>query len=92
MIKNFRHKGVCSFFETGSLAGIRPSHAPRLARQLSRLNAATAPNDMNLPGWRLHRLRGHQASRWAVVVNANWRLTFEFRHGHAVNVDYEDYH
>ena len=92
MIKSFRHKGVCSFFETGSLAGIQASHAHRLARQLSRLNSAAAPNDMNLPGWRLHRLHGNQAGLFSVNVSANWRLTFEFYDGHAENVDYEDYH
>ena len=75
MIKSFRHAGLQRFFETGSKAGIQPHHAPRLARQLARLNAASAPKDMDYPGWRLHSLStGH----WSVWVNGNWRLTFYF--------------
>ena len=58
MIKSFEHKGLQAFFETGSKAGIQPHHALKLARQLARLHAAKASEDMNLPGWRLHPLQG----------------------------------
>ena len=76
MIKGFLHKGLKAFFETGSKAGIQAQHAPKLARQLARLDAAQAPEDMNLPGWRLHLLTGNLAGHWSVTVNGNWRLTF----------------
>ena len=92
MIKSFEHKGLQAFFETGSKAGIQPHHAPKLARQLARLNAAKVPEDMNLPGWRLHPLVGSLAGHYSLSVNGNWRLTFRFDGGDAVLVDYQDYH
>lgn len=92
MIKSFEHKGLQDFFETGSKAGIQPHHAPKLGRQLARLHAASAPDDMNLPGWRLHPLQGGLAGHYSVTVNGNWRLTFRFEAGDAVLVDYQDYH
>lgn len=92
MIKSFEHKGLQAFFETGTKAGIQPHHAPKLARQLARLHAANAPEDMNLPGWRLHLLQGELAGHFSVTVNGNWRLTFRFDGGDAVLVDYQDYH
>lgn len=92
MIKAFRHKGIQIFFETGSKAGIQPDHAPRLARQLRRLDEASAPKDMNLPGWKLHPLSGNLAGHYAVWVSGNWRLTFAFEGTNAVLVDYQDYH
>src|SRR6266571_8487207 len=75
MIKSFRHKGIQDFFQTGSKAGIQPSQAPRLRVQLTRLEAATSPQDMNAPGWKLHQLSGKLSGFWAVTVNGNWRLT-----------------
>lgn len=92
MIKSFEHKGLQAFFETESKAGIQPAHAPKLKRQLARLNVAAGPDDMNLPGWRLHPLKGGLAGHFAVTVNGNWRLTFRFEDGDAVLVDYQDYH
>jgi proteic killer suppression protein len=92
VIKNFKHKGIRKFYETGSHAGIQPSHASRLARQLARLNSASSPKDMNIPGWKLHELKGDLAGKWAVSVNGNWRLIFEFTDGDAQNIDYDDYH
>ena len=92
MIKSFEHKGLQAFFETGSKAGIQPHHALKLARLLARLHAAKVPEDMNLPGWRLHPLVGGLAGHYSVSVNGNWRLTFRFDGGDAVLVDYQDYH
>ncbi len=92
MIKSFRHKGVQNFFETGSKAGIQPSHSARLRIQLTRLDDATSPNDMNAPGWRLHQLCGVFEGHWAITVNGNWRLTFKFENEDAILVDYQDYH
>ena len=92
MIKSFRHKGIERFFRTGSKAGISATHAVRLRVQLTVLDAAAKPDDMNLPGWRWHPLEGALAGHWSVTVNKNWRLTYTFENGDAVLVDYQDYH
>lgn len=92
MIKTFRHRGLERFFLRGSLAGIQPKHASRLRLQLGRLDAARSPRDMDLPGWRLHPLRGDLTGRWAVWVDENWRMVFEFDGLDAISVDYLDYH
>lgn len=89
MIKSFHHAGLRRFFETGSKAGIQPHHAERLSRQLKKLDTAHTQDDMNVPGWRLHRLStGH----WSVWVNGNWRMTFIFEGEDAILIDYRDYH
>ncbi|MDR2207851.1 MAG: type II toxin-antitoxin system RelE/ParE family toxin [Azoarcus sp.] len=92
MIKHFLHKGVQTFFETGSKVGIRPDHAKKLKQQLLLLNSASSPTAMNMPGWCLHRLSHDLDGHWAVTVNGNWRLTFAFDGGDAILVDYQDYH
>ena len=92
MIKSFRHKGVVQYFKTGSKARIQAKHAERLRKQLFALDSAKVPQDMNAPGWRLHRLRGELENHWAVDVSGNWRLTFAFEGEDAVLVDYKDYH
>ena len=91
-IRTFRHKGLQRFFETGNRTGIQAKHAERLRLILGRLNVATEPRDMNLPGLGLHPLKGNQRGRWAVRVSGNWRLTFEFAGKDVEKVDYEDYH
>ena len=92
MIRSFRHRGLERFYRTGSKAGIQPKHAKRLRVQLGRLDAASDPEDMNLPGWRLHALKGELHGHWAVWVDENWRLTFRFTGPDAEIVDYQDYH
>ncbi|MCB1649955.1 MAG: type II toxin-antitoxin system RelE/ParE family toxin [Pseudomonadales bacterium] len=92
MIRSFEHKGLAKFFKSGTTAGIQAAHAPRLRLILGRLNAATSPKDMNLPGLRLHELKGNRAGIWSVTVSGNWRVTFRFTDGDAEIVDYEDYH
>jgi proteic killer suppression protein len=92
MIQSFRHKGLRKFFESGSAAGIQPHHAKRLRMLLVALDTALNIEDMNVPGFRLHHLKGSERGRWSVWVNGNWRLTFEFKDGHAYVLDYEDYH
>ena len=92
MIKSFKHKGLKQFFTTGSTAGINPEHAARLEERLQALHTSITIEDMDLPGWRLHRLKGDRAGLWSVNVSGNWRVTFEFTEGHAYVVNYEDYH
>ena len=92
MIKSISHKGLRLFFEAGRTVGIRKEHAARLQMQLIALQTANVIADMNLPGYRLHRLKGKYKSRWSIKVNKNWRLTFEFTDGDVFLLDYEDYH
>ena len=92
MIKGFAHKGLEGYFTTGSKAGIQPTHAAMLRRQIAQLGQAVAPGDMNLPSWKLHPLKGELAGHWSVWVNGNWRLIFSFEGGHATVVDYQDCH
>ena len=91
-IKGFRHKGLERFFSTGTKAGIQAKHADRLRLVLGRLNVATGPGDMNLPGLGLHELKGARAGTWAVRVSGNWRVTFVVADKDIDRVDYEDYH
>lgn len=74
------------------MSGIQANHANRLRMQLIALETAQSVEDMNIPGFRLHPLKGQLKDRWSISVNANWRLTFEFREGHVYILDYEDYH
>jgi toxin HigB-1 len=92
MIQSFRHKGLRRFYESGSAAGIQPRHAKRLRMLLTALDTAQSIEDMGIPGFRLHPLKGEERDRWSVWVNGNWRVTFEFKDGHAYVLDYEDYH
>lgn len=92
MIKSFAHAGLQRFFETGSKAGIQPHHADRLRKQLGALDHAIRPEDMAVPGWRLHPLCGDLNGHWSVSVNGQWRLTFRFEGRDAIVVDYQDYH
>ena len=91
-ILRFRHKGLERFFLRGTTAGIQAEHAQRLRLILGRLNVATEPRDMGLPGLRLHPLKGERKETWAVSVSGNWRVTFAFSGPDVIDVDYEDYH
>jgi proteic killer suppression protein len=92
VIESLRHAGIEKFFKTGSKAGIQPSHAKKLRLQLSVLDASSRPEEMNFPGWRLHKLSGDLKNHWSVTGSGNWRLTFVFEGEDAVLVDYQDYH
>jgi proteic killer suppression protein len=92
VIRTFRHRGLERFFKTGSKIGIQPAHEARLRILLTTLNLASAPQDMNRPGWDWHPLKGVLKGHWAVTVNRNWRLTFTFDGEDAILVDYQDYH
>ena len=92
MIRGFRHKGLERFFLTGSKSGIQPRHAKRLQMQLAALDTAYSIDDMKIPGYRLHRLKGRGKDQWSIWVNGNWRLTFKFDAGDVYILDYEDYH
>ena len=88
----FAHKGLRRFHDRDDVRGLNPDHVARIRRILTTLQDARAPSDMNLPGWRLHPLRGERSGRWSVRVSGNWRLVFRFENMEAVDVDLIDYH
>ena len=92
MIIKFKHKGLKKFFDSGSIAGIQSEHVIRLRRILALLETAESPDDMDLPGLRLHPIKGDRGGTWSVSVSGNWRVTFQFQGSNVTNVDYDDYH
>jgi toxin HigB-1 len=91
MIRTIRHKGLKRLFEQDDASGVNPEHTGKLRNILATLHAARTIAHMDLPGFRLHRLKGASSGLWAVTVRANWRVTFRFDDG-AEDVDYVDYH
>lgn len=92
MIVAFRHKGLERLFSAGKTSGVRADHVKRLRLILARLSAARQPQDMALPGLRLHRLKGDLKDHFAVNVSGNWRVVFRFEGEDVADVDYLDYH
>jgi len=92
MIEHFRHKGLKRLFQQGEAKGISPDLLETLENILFVLSRARRPEDMNLPGFRLHRLKGDLKGFWSVIVRANWRVIFRFEEGDAYDVDLIDYH
>ena len=92
MIRSFRSRALRRFTERGDERRIPPEHRETVRDILARLNASTTPGDMDLPGFGLHPLKGNYSGFWAVTVRANWRVIFRFEEGHAIDVDYLDYH
>lgn len=86
------HKGLELFFNTGSTRGIQASHVKKLRLQLAALNTANCIQDMDIPGYRLHQLKGKRDEIWAISVSGNWRITFKFFNGDVYILNYEDYH
>ncbi len=91
MIRSIRHKGLKRLFEDDDPSGVNPEHVNKLRNILATLQAAPSVAHMDLPGFRLHPLKGDKANFWAVTVRANWRVIFRFDDG-AEDVDYVDYH
>jgi toxin HigB-1 len=92
MIKSFKHRGLEKYFYNDDKSRINPEHTARITRILDRLDASVKPQDMNLPGYKLHKLFGKAKDTWSVWVSGNWRITFKFDKNNAVDVDYRDYH
>jgi len=92
MIKTFKHKGLEKFYSSGSVKGIQAKHAKKLRMQLIALDTAHHIADLDIPGYRLHQLKGSLKGHWSIAVNANRRITFEFSDGNIYIVNYEDYH
>lgn len=92
MIMSFKHRGLRALYVGRTARRIRPTHRRKLKDILAVLDQARGPQDMDLPGFRLHPLKGDLKGSYAVDVSGNWRITFRFDGGHAVDVDYVDYH
>lgn len=88
MIVRFKHKGLEEFYNTGTTKGIQAAHSAKLKRILALLDVAMLPKDMDLPGYRLHELKGKQKGYWSVTDNGNWRLTFRFINSDVELVNY----
>ena len=92
MIKSLKHRGLKRLYEKGDRSGIRPDLVEPVANILTILNVATTPRALDLPRYRLHRLKGGMKGYWAVTVRANWRIIFKIEDGNAVDVELIDYH
>jgi toxin HigB-1 len=92
VIRSFRHKGLSRYFCDDNRSGIDVRQAGRIRRLLDRLEASTKPEDMNLPGFGFHELKGNRRGTYAVDVSGNVRMTFRFDAGDAVDTNLEDYH
>jgi len=92
MIRSIRHKGLKRLYEDDDPRGVIAEHAEKLRDILVRLDAARAVANMDLPGFRLHALKGELKGFWAVTVRANWRVVFRFAEHDVLDVDYVDYH
>ncbi len=92
MIKNIKHNGLNKLYKYGHTKGVRTEHAERLRKILALLETAETFDDMDLPGLKLHELKGNRKGTYAVSVSGNWRITFKLQDGDVSDVDYEDYH
>ena len=92
MIQSFKHRGLRRLYEDDDHRGLSRAHVDKFKRILARLEEATNVQDMALPGFGLHQLKGKLKSFWAVSVSGNWRIVFRFEKGHAYDVNLIDYH
>lgn len=92
MIISFQHKGLEKLYLTDSTVGVRAPHTQKLRRILAALDAATAPFELNQPGYKIHPLKGKLKGHWSIWVSGNWRVTFRFVGNDVELVDYQDYH
>jgi proteic killer suppression protein len=92
VIKSFRHRGLKALYDGRTTRRVASDHVARLRDILAVLDRSRRPEDMRLPGFRLHPLAGDHRGYWAVTVSGNWRVTFRFIEGDAAEVDYVDYH
>ena len=92
MIGSFRHRGLRKLFEQDDGSRVRADQLDRIRAVLAHLDVARDPRDLDLPGYRLHPLKGDLKGHWSVAISGNWRITFRFRAGDAQDVDLLDYH
>jgi toxin HigB-1 len=92
VIRSFRHRGLKALYDGRTAGRVAPGHIDKLRDILAVLDRSRTAQDIDLPGFRLHALKGILKGHYAVSVSGNWRVTFRFEDGHAVDVDYIDYH
>ena len=92
MIVSFKHRGLKRLYERGDRSLIRPDLLETVEDILARLDQAATPQALNLPGYRLHSLKGDLRGFWSVTVRANWRIIFRFKGNDACDVELVDYH
>ena len=92
MIRTLRHRGLKSLYDRGDISKVRADQVGRIALALADLDEATKPSDLNLPGYRLHPLKGDMKGFWSISISANWRIIFRFEQGDVYDVDLVDYH
>ena len=92
MIRRFGHRGLRRLYENDDRRGVNSELVEKTARVLARLDVATRPEQLNLPGFTLHRLEGDLAGYWSVTVEAEWRIIFSFDVENTTDVDLVEYH
>ncbi len=92
MIGRFKHRGLKRYFEENDTRKLPPDLVRRIRAILARLAAAEHIEDMDVREYKLHELKGDRRGVWSVTVRANWRITFRFEDGYALDVNLEDYH
>jgi len=92
VIRKFKHGGLKRLYAKGDRSRVRSDQAGRIALTLADLDSAGKPDDLNLPGYRLHRLKGRLKEYWSISISGNWRITFRFEEGDVYDVDLVDYH
>lgn len=92
MILSFKSKALKKFWENSETKLLPTDHIERIEIILDTLDHALVPEDMNIPGYYFHSLKGKCKDRYSVKVSNNYRITFAFEDGDAIKIDYEDYH
>jgi proteic killer suppression protein len=92
MIKTFRHRGLKRLFRDGDLSGVRADQRARILDVLAHLDTALRPGDVDLPGYRLHALKGELKGYWSISISGNWRIILRFADGDCFDIDLVDYH
>ena len=92
MIRSFRHRGLRRLHERDDPTGVGADLVDRITLALADLDVAGKPSDIDLPGYRLHPLRGDRRGQWSISISGNWRITFQFEDGDVHDVDLVDYH
>ena len=92
MIASFRHKGLKLFYEKGDASKLQPQHVSKIRLILTRLDASRIPEELNVPGYGLHQLKGEWKGFWSVKVDKNYRIIFRIENENMLDIDYIDYH
>jgi proteic killer suppression protein len=92
MIQTFRDKALERLLKEGNAKGISKDLEKRIRRRLEVIDSATAIDDLRIPGYDLHQLKGDRRETWSIKVSGNWRITFTFINNDAYDLNLEDYH